>query len=436
MIRQPTWALPQTTTTMSDPYTVPIASRTSNSWFRRVLAIAFIISFDVGCIMVNATQFMFLVPLRLLPFPWAKSLSEEVIRYTKGAFGCLLILMCQWFAPTKLSITFEREGMGKFTEDEIKKIVERNTLGEVERLNLPQKLVLVANHQIYADWWYAWCLLYFIGPDGMHRDIYITLKKSLKWVPIVGWGMQFFNFIFLARSWAADRKQLSVSLSALAQKTEQSDNPFAFVLYPEGTLVSQHTRPVSKKFADKLGIDDMTHSLLPRSTGLHYSLRSLAPRTSGLKLLCITWVYPGIPPLGYGQDYYTLRSIFMDGVAAPTIHLHFRMFDVNHELPLGASMAKANPNVIPSPGSEPAVEVEIPDIEKSDFDNWLRTLWHEQDHSLDHFHRHSSFVSTVETTPDAEIPLRLRKTRDFFDAFCFFVPAATGYIWSRMPFTG
>ena len=66
--------------------------------------------------------------------------------------------------------------------------------------------------------------------------------------------MQFFSFIFLARSWAADRAQLASSLSRLGMEAEEEDNPLAFILYPEGTLVSDQTRPISKKYADKLGI--------------------------------------------------------------------------------------------------------------------------------------------------------------------------------------
>ena len=124
---------------------------------------------------------------------------------------------------------------------------------------------------MYADWWYAWTLTYLMGT---HRDVFIVLKKSLKWVPILGWvstaapppadradsgrmyaqGMQFFNFIFLARSWASDRLELSRSLSWLARRAEKEDSPLTFILYPEGTLVSKDTRPVSKKYADKLGI--------------------------------------------------------------------------------------------------------------------------------------------------------------------------------------
>jgi hypothetical protein len=67
-------------------------------------------------------------------------------------------------------------------------------------------------------------------------------------------GMQFFNFIFLARSWAADRLYLASRLAFLGKRAEQSDKPFSLILYPEGTLVSEKTRPVSKKYADKKGI--------------------------------------------------------------------------------------------------------------------------------------------------------------------------------------
>lgn len=66
--------------------------------------------------------------------------------------------------------------------------------------------------------------------------------------------MQFFKFIFLARSWASDRIALATHLSTLGQEAEKEDKPLTLILYPEGTLVSKDTRPISKKFADKMGI--------------------------------------------------------------------------------------------------------------------------------------------------------------------------------------
>jgi hypothetical protein len=67
-------------------------------------------------------------------------------------------------------------------------------------------------------------------------------------------GMQFFRFIFLARSWVTDRLQLDRQLSKLGQQAQQEDRPLSLVIYPEGTLVSDQTKPISKKYADKLGI--------------------------------------------------------------------------------------------------------------------------------------------------------------------------------------
>jgi len=66
--------------------------------------------------------------------------------------------------------------------------------------------------------------------------------------------MQFFNFIFLARSWASDRLYLVKQLALQGRSAHDHDTPLTFILYPEGTLVSPYTRPISKKFADKLGI--------------------------------------------------------------------------------------------------------------------------------------------------------------------------------------
>jgi len=158
--------------------------------------------------------------------------------------------------------------------------------------------------------------------------------------------MQFFNFVFLARSWASDRRQLSSHLEKLGKKAEQDDRPFAFLVYPEGTLVSANTRPVSKKYADKSGIvryfasllpdwlfmflqEDLSHTLLPRSTGLHYSLRALSPKIPDLKMLDVTMVYPGTPKFGYGQvcpfpSFMHTLSHHLAGLFHSEIHVHGR----------------------------------------------------------------------------------------------------------------
>jgi hypothetical protein len=187
----------------------------------------------------------------------------------------------------------------------------------------------------------------------------------------------------------------------------------------------------------------MNHILLPRSTGLLFSLRSLAPRVPALRLIDVTMVYPGkcptpelstenlmldagVPPKGYGQSYYTLRSIFCDRIPPPAIHIHLRMFDVASEVPIGP--------ISPTDDGLRQEEVELPEEEKSRFDLWLRELWQDKDQLISKFHETGNFglESTKYENLNVEIPLELRRKRDTLDAFCFCGPVVVGYIWAKL----
>lgn len=408
-----------------------IRLRPPRTWWQTLHGVAFLLVFLFGCVMINGSQIVFLAPLKLLPFAWAGKVYYEGIRYSKAAFGTLLILASQWFAPTKLVVTFEQDAEGRFTDEQIQEIVQRDPAGKVVGLDLPQRAVLIANHQVYADWWYAWSLTYYMRT---YADVFIVLKESLKWVPMLGWGMRFYNFIFLKRSWASDRLHLAASLSWLGQRAEREDSPLTFILYPEGTLVSKDTRPLSKKYADKIGIPDTLHTLLPRSTGLHYSLRSLAPRIPSLQLIDITMAYPGIPPFGYGQDYYTLRSIFFDGIPPPTVHMHIKTFDVAKEVPIGdvsASISNGHPNGASNGRpKEHTTEIDMPEMEREKFELWLRNLWQHKDTLIAKFLDTGSFVE--QSRPQLEIPLQIRTSREILDAFCFCMPVVVFLAWLKL----
>ncbi|KAH9178884.1 acyltransferase-domain-containing protein [Lactarius sanguifluus] len=413
---------------MAENYAIEIAKRPPRTWSQTIHAMIFFVVFNLGCLMINLSQFVLLLPLRFLPLPFADSIYHAGIRLSKGSFSALLILMSQCFAPTRLVITFEHNGPGAFSQDEIDDVAIRGSDGRVLALKLPQKSILVANHQVYADWWYAWCLTYFMDT---HRDVCIVLKKSLKWVPVIGWGMQFFNFIFLARSWASDRLYLVKQLGLLGERAQDHDTPLTFILYPEGTLVSPDTRPVSKKYADKLGISDMSHTLLPRSTGLHYSLRALSSCVPNLQLLDVTMGYPGVPPTGYGQSYYTLRSIFFDQIPPPAVHMHIRRFDVAKHVPIGAlpsGASRTQPNGYPQ-GQTTGIDVS--EDEREVFDVWLRNRWFEKDQLMQRFYDTGSFSPSLDKFPALDIPLQLRNKREILDAYCFFIPAIIGYAWTK-----
>lgn len=144
----------------------------------------------------------------------------------------------------------------------------------------------------------------------------------------------------------------------------------------------------------------------------------MGPTIPDLQLLDITVGYPGIPPAGYGQDYYTLRSIFFQGIAPPAIHLHMRLYPIS-EIPIGA--VKSSDSV--GRGAEATPE------ETTAFDKWLLDRWTEKDRLMDGFYRDGVFPSPegVRTTKRVEIPVRLRSFWEIGNAVCFFAPAAVYY---------
>ena len=112
----------------------------------------------------------------------------------------------------------------------------------------------------------------------------------------------------------------------------------------------------------------------------------------------------GIPEFKYGQAYYTLRSIFFDRIPPPKVHMHIRVFDVSHNVPIG-DISATNPNVLPQKKGE-AVETEVPDDEKEAFDGWLRDLWREKDLMMARYLETGSFGE--EGGKEVVIPVKLR----------------------------
>ena len=196
---------------------------------------------------------------------------------------------------------------------------------------------------------------------------------------------------------------------------------------------------------------DMVNILLPRSTGLHYSLRSLAPRIPSLELIDITMAYPGeylcghracpsyssrsagIPYLGYGQSYYTLRSIFCDGVPPPVVHMHSRKFNVKRNIPIG-NISSSNPEILPNGSAHPAVEIEIPKAESDAFELWLRDLWREKDKLMSRFLETGYLSAAAESKSGpatVTVPVQLKHRYEILDAFGFFLPTVVGCASSK-----
>jgi lysocardiolipin and lysophospholipid acyltransferase len=133
----------------------------------------------------------------------------------------------------------------------------------------------------------------------MHGHIFIILKESLKWTPILGQGMMFYGFVFVSRNWTIDRVRFGHRLRKLSTvhagplSGSAGLDPMWLLIFPEGTNLSKNTRNESKKWADKNGLVDLRHQVLPRTTGLRFVLQELKSTVNWV--YDCTMAYEGVP---------------------------------------------------------------------------------------------------------------------------------------------
>ncbi|KAI8869481.1 acyltransferase-domain-containing protein, partial [Ramicandelaber brevisporus] len=220
---------------------------------------------------------------------------------------------------------------------------------------LPRSTVVVANHQIYTDWIYMWVFAYY-AKSAEH--IVIMLKSSLKDLPIFGWGMQIFEFIFLDRRWANDK----VTIDKHIEMIHESELPTWLMLYPEGTVPSGNTVPKSLKYASDNKVSHPTNLLLPRSTGLHYTINQLRSDPRIKYLTDLTIGYSGLAKGEIPHYIYTIPGYYMYSDAPDTVHFHVRKIRIDS----------------------------IPEDEE-EFAKWTRKLWMDKDELLNVFYETGKF---------------------------------------------
>ncbi|KAI0814701.1 acyltransferase-domain-containing protein [Xylaria sp. FL0064] len=316
--------------------------------FRSYLrAFTFSLYFGSGILAVHLSQFLG-APLYLIN----RDLFYAYMSLTKACFGLLITTMTQWWAPTLIRISGDAS-----VADQLSLTPD----GRVQ-LSFPERMVLIANHQIYTDWLYLWWVGYTSNPQ-MHGHIFIILKESLKWIPIVGPGCMFIGFIFMSRKMAVDRPRLAHRLQKL--KTRHPDpyddesegylDPMWLLLFPEGTNLSGNGRKKSASWAEKTGLKDPQHVMLPRSTGMYFILTELKGTVD--YVYDCTVAYEGVPRGGYGEDYFTLSSTYFQGRPPKSVNFYWRRFAL----------------------------ADIPLDSQEDFDKWLRERWYEKDALLEQY---------------------------------------------------
>lgn len=168
------------------------------------------------------------------------------------------------------------------------------------------------------------------------------------------------RFIFLSRQWGKDQRILS---DYLEQYNACKDENLCLFLFPEGTVPSPNTRPKSKAHAEKMGLKDPRHCLLPHTTGLSFTLAHLG--SSITHVHDVTIGYEGVPPGSYPQYTYDLVKTYYHSKAPPRVHMHLRSWPIE----------------------------KVPYADSETFNSWLQDRWAEKDDLLDTFYTQGSFPS-------------------------------------------
>lgn len=145
--------------------------------------------------------------------------------------------------------------------------------------------------KMYNDWVYLWWTAYINNLPGY---VYIVLKDSIKYIPIVGFGLRMAGFVFMSRKLKIDQPRLTHRLAQLTRKdTAGRRAPMWLLMFPEGTNLSKNGRAASVKWAKRQDISDLKYSLIPRSTGTYFCLKGLNGTVDWV--YDCTLAYDGIP---------------------------------------------------------------------------------------------------------------------------------------------
>ncbi len=311
-------------TGIAAPHAVPIAQRAPKSTLVQTILFALVFNF---CI-VSAHFFQLLSwPLSL--HPRTRPIYRSHIAYSKLAFSRALLVISQFFGRTQLVISIG-DGKGGYIDPEPFVHRDKRT-GRVVSFDLPSRSVWMSNHQVYTDWLYLWCLAYYAD---LADSILIILKDSLKWIPFIGWGMQFYRFIFLKRNWASDQAQLAKQLGQVASENHNAPGEessatgtakkLLLLIFPEERwcrAIRDRCRPsLRKRWASRIS----KTCCCPDRRGSS----SACVRSPSRWTICGLWISPSDTRECHRGLWAGLLHATLDlyaGRPPPAIHLHFTL---------------------------------------------------------------------------------------------------------------
>ncbi|KAF7489856.1 1-acyl-sn-glycerol-3-phosphate acyltransferase gamma [Sarcoptes scabiei] len=167
--------------------------------------------------------------------------------YLNYSLWSQIVALAQWWAHTELTIYYPDKNALKLSES--------------------KPMICLMNHTFEIDWVIAWLAVDYYQKLGNAKSF---VKKSLRWIPIIGWSWIFGEFTFLERNLEKDSKNIIESLT----KFLQFEHPVSLLCFAEGTRFTKTKHENSMKFAQERHLPILKHHLLPRPRGFHLCVKT------------------------------------------------------------------------------------------------------------------------------------------------------------------
>ncbi|CAL9205894.1 unnamed protein product [Musa hybrid cultivar] len=191
--------------------------------------------FLLSGLIVNLVQAIFFITIR----PFSKSLYRRINRVVAELLWLQVIWLVDWWAGVKVQLYADSKTyalMGK------------------------EHALVISNHKSDIDWLVGWILSQRSGCLGSTLAV---MKKSSKFLPVIGWSMWFTEYLFLERSWTKDESTLKSGL----QQLKDFPRPFWLALFVEGTRFTPAKLLAAQEYAASQGLPIPRNVLIPRTKG-------------------------------------------------------------------------------------------------------------------------------------------------------------------------
>lgn len=179
-----------------------------------------------------------------------------------------------------------------------------------------QSALVIANHQSYTD---SLIISGIALRYGMLSHIKFFAKDSLKWIPILGWGIWLMGNILVKRNWHDDEKKIT----EMFDEWKRSRHPIWLVSYPEGSRRTPEKVKSSQTFARERQLPLLTRVLTPRTKGFVATVHSL-------RNTHIRYVYD--LTIRYDPSVPTIYDVFAHKLKEMKLIIHIKRYDIS-ELP-------------------------------------------------------------------------------------------------------